>query len=59
VTPVDGTLGFHANVTDGGGALLTDKRNIRGWPPTKARLTLVAVVLVAAVHVFKSALDWT
>jgi hypothetical protein len=59
VTLVVGTLGFHANITAGGGGLLTDKRNIRGWPSVKARLTLVAVVLVAVVHVFKSVLDWT
>jgi hypothetical protein len=52
-------LGSQANVIDCGGALLAHKRNIRAWPPMKARLTFVAVVLVAAVHVSKFVLVWT
>jgi hypothetical protein len=39
--------------------LLADKRNIRAPSPMKARLTVVAVVLVAAVHVSKFVLVWT
>src|ERR1035441_4666735 len=54
-----GTPGSQANVTDCGGASLADKRNIRPWPSMKVRLTLVAVVLVTAIHVSRSVLVWT
>ena len=52
-------LGSQANVTDRGGALLADKRNIRALSPMKVRLTFVAAVLVTKVHVSKLALVWT